>query len=76
MEESTEFMRGYLTALGFTIGKRDPRVNTAYSGQFMVIEIHEESELPTKDGSNGPWAVVGDDLGVLIKTAYNFVTSL
>lgn len=60
----------WLRARGFTVGARDPRINTNYPGAFMVVEAHDESELPTEDGSNGPWAIVGDDLQALIDEAY------
>lgn len=65
-----QIMRIVLEAKGFTIGKRDPRVNMNYPGAFMVIEPHENSQLPTNDGSNGPWAIVGDNLPDLVKEAW------
>jgi hypothetical protein len=37
----------------------------------MVVEAHNESQLPTEDGSNGPWCIVGDNLDELIDTAYD-----
>jgi len=38
----------------------------------MVCEDDPEIyELPTEDGSNGPWCVVGDDMDALIKTAFD-----
>lgn len=64
-------MSDFLCAQGFIVGARDPRINTDYEGAFMVVEYHDENELPTKDGSNGPWAVVGNDLDYLIREAYN-----
>lgn len=60
----------YLESLGFIIGKREPRLNTDYNGNFMVSQPYEESDLPTKDGSQGPWCIVGDDLESLIDEAY------
>lgn len=60
-----------LEAYGFTVGVRDPRLNTDYPGAFMCVESHELDELPTRDGANGPWCVVGDVLGELIDTAFN-----
>lgn len=66
----TEEMRQALQSWGFTVGPRDSRVNTNYPGAFMVIESHEDSELPTQDGRNGPWAIVGDDLNKLVREAY------
>lgn len=59
-----------LKAMGFTVDARDPRLNTAFKGGFMVVEGHEESELPTESGCNGPWCVVGDDLAELVDTAF------
>jgi hypothetical protein len=64
--------RKQLEAWGFTVGERTLPVNTNYPGKFMVVEPHERSELPTRDGSNGPWAVVGDDLSALIELAFDF----
>jgi hypothetical protein len=68
----TEIQRRYLVEYcGFTVGPRDPRVNTRYDGAFMVIEPHDNEELPTMDGSDGPWAIVGDDLSALIACAFS-----
>jgi len=64
-----------LRKFGFTVGDRDPRLNSLYHGAFMVVESHEESELPTFDGSNGPWCVVGDDLPELIDMGFDFLIS-
>ena len=64
--------RAYLDALGFKIGERDPRgINTNYPGCYMVAEEYEDSDLPTEDGSNGPWCIVGDDLDAMIAEAFN-----
>ena len=60
-----------LTKMGFTCGARDARLNRRFPGKFMVVEYHEESELPTEDGRNGPWCIVGDDLEELIDEAFN-----
>lgn len=60
---------------GFVVGERDPRLNTNFAGAFMVAEAHEESELPTQDGRNGPWCVVGDDLPTLVEMGYAFLES-
>ncbi len=65
-----------LKAYGFTVGPRDPRINTNYTGAFMVCEAHEENELPTQDGRNGPWCVVGDDLKTLVNQGFDFIVSL
>ena len=56
---------------GFIVGARDPRLNRAFVGAFMVAEWYEDSETPTDDGSNGPWCIVGDNLDALIETAHN-----
>lgn len=57
---------------GFICGERDRRLNTNYPGRFMVTQADYASgdyELPTKDGANGPWCIVGDDLPQLIAQA-------
>ena len=66
----------FLIERGWIIGNRDPRLNTDYPGAFMAAEHYEESELPTRDGSNGPWCIVGDDLPALIAEAYEFVMEM
>lgn len=58
---------------GFVIGLRDPRVNRNYAGRYMVVEAHNPCELPTDDGSNGPWCVVGNDLTALIGIGFDFL---
>ncbi len=68
--------KAFLESYGFTVGKRNPQLNTNYPGAFMVVEDYEESELPTEDGSNGPWCITGDDLSVLIDVGYEFLTDL
>jgi hypothetical protein len=62
--------KAYLLSCGWHIGPRDPRINTDYPGKFMVAEPHDESELPTRNGESGLWAIVGDDLESLINEAY------
>jgi hypothetical protein len=59
-----------LRSWGFTVGRRDSRLNTDHPGRFMVVESHTKKELPTKDGSNGPWCIVGNDLSALVDEAY------
>ena len=68
-------MRRKLEEQSFVVGERDPRLNTDYAGRYMVVEAHDESELPTRDGSNGPWCIVGDSLDALIKEAYENATT-
>lgn len=72
----TDDKTAYLRQQGWTVGDRDPRLNTKFPGRFMCVEEHEESELPTEDGSNGPWCIVGDDLEDLVRRAYDFVIDL
>jgi hypothetical protein len=71
-KEKIEFLKSY----GWLIGDRDPRLNTDYAGAFMVCEPFDDSEVPTRDGSNGPWCVVGDDLDALIDTAHETLASM
>lgn len=71
LDKMIEELEGY----GFTIGQRDPRVNKLHPGRFMVIEPYEDDMLPTEDGSNGPWAVVGDNLRLLIEQAYDMAST-
>lgn len=65
----TEFLESY----GWTVGERNPQLHTDFLGAFMCVEPYEEEELPTKDGANGPWCVVGDNLEELIDAAYEFL---
>ncbi|MBZ5616212.1 MAG: hypothetical protein LAO23_19565 [Acidobacteriia bacterium] len=64
-----------LLSYGYTIGQRDSRINRNYPGKHMVVEAYEEHELPTDDGSNGPWCVVGDNLTQLIDQGWEFLQS-
>lgn len=58
---------------GYTIGPRDPKLNTDHLGVFMIVEALEEWDgQPTENGANGPWCIVGDDLGAMIKEAHEF----
>jgi hypothetical protein len=66
-EEKTKWLREH----GFIVGIRDSRLNTNYPGNFMVVEEYEDSELPTVDGRDGPWCIVGDDLAALVDQAYD-----
>jgi hypothetical protein len=66
-----EIKRLCLLAYGYEVGKRNPQLNTDFKGAYMVAESYEDSELPTRDGSNGPWCIVGDDLDNLIDRAFD-----
>ena len=63
--------RAALEGMGFIVGEREPRLNTDWPGAFMVTGSYEESQLPTADGTNGPWCIVGDDLDALIAEAFD-----
>ncbi len=65
-----------LRTSGYIIGPRDPRLNTDFAGSLMVVEAHEASELPTKDGRNGPWCIVGNDPDKLLNEAFEHYLSL
>ena len=65
-----------LESYGFEVGNRNPQLNTKYPGKFMVSEPYESSELPTKDGRNGPWCIVSDDLNALIDEGYDFLMTM
>lgn len=67
--------RERLEAAGFIVGKRDPAMNTAFTGQFMVSEEYDEGHTQP-DGSGGIWCIVGDDLNALIETASQFYDEL
>lgn len=65
-----------LLAYGFTVGVRDGRLNTDHPGYYMVLEgtvqdAEEAGELPTRDGANGPWCLVGDDLSAMLDEAFD-----
>jgi hypothetical protein len=55
-----------LAKFGWHAGARDPRLNTDSPGAFMVCEPYEDEELPTRDGSDRPFCIVGDDLAKLV----------
>lgn len=62
-----------LAHYGFIIGPREPKLNTDHLGVFMIAEhLDAWDGEPTKDGANGPWCIVGDDLAVMIEEAHQF----
>ncbi|KKL89013.1 hypothetical protein LCGC14_1918870 [marine sediment metagenome] len=65
----------FLLSYGWTVGQRNPQLNTNYPGSYMAVEPFEDDELPTLDGGDGPWCIVGDDLDALINEAYEFLVS-
>jgi hypothetical protein len=69
--KSEEEMIAALSYAGFIVRERDPRVNTDHQGKWMVIESDwEEHDLPTKDASNGPRCIVGDDCAAIVREAF------
>lgn len=76
MKELTTFQReekARLEAMGFIVGERDPNMNTAFTGAFMVAEPYEPGYTqPDAMGGDGVWCIVGDDLGHLIEDAGSF----
>jgi hypothetical protein len=72
MKHTIEQKRTYLETLGYFCGARDTRLNTKFPGKFVVTDNDwKEYHLPTQDGSNGPWCIVGDSLDDLICQAFN-----
>jgi hypothetical protein len=60
----------WLLSRGFIIGKRDPRLNQAHKGKYMVAEDYKLG-THTEVGHDGVWCIVGDDLDKLIIEAYD-----
>ena len=56
---------------GFFVGKRDPKRNRAFRGQFMVCEREALKEPPSDDAGKGAFCIVGDNLQALITEACN-----
>ena len=61
----------WLEANGFIVGERDPAMNSAYAGRYMVAE-HYEPGHAQEDGDGGVWCIVGDCLEFLIEETVNF----
>ena len=60
-----------LQSIGFIVGDRDPRRNTAFKGRYMVAQPCDESLLPTECAATGGWCVVGDDLRDLVDDTFS-----
>lgn len=67
----TEAQIADLKRWGFVVGERDPRLNRAFAGAFMVAESYEDSQAPTDSGRDGPWCIVGDNLTALVEQAHS-----
>lgn len=62
-----------LQAAGFVVGKRDPNMNRAFAGRFMVAEAYELGTMQDDaQGGDGVWCIVGDDMATLIREAFSF----
>lgn len=62
-----------LRKAGFLVGDRDPNMNRAFAGRFMVAEpLREGDPYPTDDASDGRFCAVGDDLDALAVHAVSF----
>lgn len=76
LEARYERKRRELTARGFIVGPRDPRLNRLWSGRWMVVDNDLADVLDalgatgTDDASRGPWCIVGDNLLELIEEAH------
>lgn len=66
-----------LASNGYTLGAREPKLNTNHLGVFMIVEaLGEWDGKPTPDGANGPWCIVGDDLAAMIEEAHTFASGM
>ena len=62
-----------LRGSGFLVGDRDPGMNRAFSGRFMVAEPPgPDDPYPTDDASDGRYCVVGDNLVALAAATIEF----
>jgi hypothetical protein len=75
MRSENQEAKQALESYGFKIGARDPKLNTAFTGAFMVAEAYEEGHTQ-EDGGGGVWCIVGDDLEELIQHAADFWVDL
>jgi len=64
-----------LQGFGFVAGDRDPKMNTDFSGRFMVAECDTKDARSQRDASCGDqiWCVVGDDLNDLVNSALDII---
>lgn len=65
-----------LKQMGWHVGERDPLMNRAFSGKFMVSEpLQEGDPYPTDDASDGRFCLVGDDLNALATEALQHIST-
>ena len=70
---SIEAKRAALEKMGFVIGKRDPNMNRAFAGRYMVAESYDAGTIQDDaQGGDGVWCIVGDHLEGLITEAAQF----
>ena len=68
-----DFHYSLLRSHGFVLGPRDPNMNTAFKGQFMVSEQYPPGySQPDGMGGDGVWCIVGDDYDTLLAEAVTF----
>ena len=72
LTRSQQRMVTELQEAGFTIGKRNPLINTAFKGRFMVAALDSWDGRPTEDARPLYFATVGDNLIELIEHAHSF----
>jgi|JI10StandDraft_1071094.scaffolds.fasta_scaffold790149_1 hypothetical protein len=59
-----------LIEAGFVVGDRDPKMNRAFSGRFMVAQPLDDGDpYPTDDASDGRFCIVGDNIDALAAEA-------
>lgn len=69
----SHFGEALLRAHGFIVGRRDPNMNRAFEGQYMVAEPYPQGTAQDDaQGGDGVWCIVGDNLDQLIEEAINF----
>ncbi|WP_226554840.1 hypothetical protein [Celeribacter naphthalenivorans] len=65
-----------LKEMGWIVGERDPNMNRAFEGKYMVAEqLQDGDPYPTDDASDGRFCLVGDNLDALAQEAYQHITT-
>ena len=64
----------YLSRHGLIVRRRDQHINSNFEGAWQVSE-HYEVGTKTRDGSDGPWAIVGDDRHFLIEQTIEHISA-
>lgn len=64
----------WLSYHGLHLGKRDRNINQDYEGDLQIAEFYPPG-TSTRDGADGPWAVVGDDRNALIQEGVSYVAA-